>query len=716
MPRLVWQDVADQRPPHLMQLLGQSAVASLSVRAIGPRTDIGEGYVTLGAGNRARVDRSRAGDAVDAGEQIGPNTGDALYRALTGHDPAGAAVLSLAIEDARTDADHLLYGSVPGAMGKAIEDAGRSAAVIANADGGPPTGVDQLHREAVLAMMDAEGRVGGGTVSRDLTVVDPAAPGGRRMDPVAVLDAFDAAWSGPDASDAVLVEMSDLERADRDGLPLTGPERTAGLASPLQQADAMLGELLQRVDLQRDRVIVVSPAAPGGFGRLTVFGLAGRGVEPGLARSATTRRPGYVTLPDVGATVLDSLGLPLPDSMNSTPITSSGGRRLDAGLAADLAIADVVARFRDRTVGPVSVVYIVLQVVTYGLTALALLSHRRALQGVVGFAALLILATPPITFLAGLFRYDRLGLAPFVVAVFVAAAVLAAIAAATRRIHPFLPALGLVALNWLLQVVDIGLGGRLQLSTPLGYSPIVAGRFQGLGNLAFAVLAASAVVLATGPLSLRRRVWPPDAALTEKTPRAFLVAAIAILTVTFVVDGYPAFGSDVGGVLATVPGLRRRHHPPRRLAGQRAQAAGRRGRHGGGHLGPGRPRPVPSGRPAHPPRPVRAAARQRGGGGDDPPQGPGQPVDPHVERVDVARPGVPGLRDVPAPAADRLPAPPPAAGAGRAGLPARLADRRDPGVRPQRLRGGDPRDDVRHRPALGHLAPPPHRGRPAERP
>ena len=194
MPRLVWQDVADQRPPHLMALLGQSAVASLSVRAIGPRTDLGEGYVTLGAGNRARVDRSRAGDAVDAGEQIGPNTGAALYRALTGQDPADAAVLSLAIEDARADADRLLYGSVPGAMGKAIDDAGLSAAVIANADGGPPSGVDQLHREAALAMMDEAGRVAGGTVVSELAVVDPAAPGGRRMDPDAVLAAFDDAW------------------------------------------------------------------------------------------------------------------------------------------------------------------------------------------------------------------------------------------------------------------------------------------------------------------------------------------------------------------------------------------------------------------------------------------------------------------------------------------------------------------------------------------
>ena len=159
-------------------------------------------------------------------------------------------------------------------------------------------------------MMDAEGRVGGGTVSRDLTVVDPAAPGGRRMDPAAVLDAFDAAWSGPDASDAVLVEMSDLERAERDGLPLTGPERAAGPRQPLAagRRDAR-ASCCSGSTSQRDRVIVVSPAAPGGYGRLTVFGLAGRGVEPGLARSATTRRDGYVTLPDVGATVLDSLGL-----------------------------------------------------------------------------------------------------------------------------------------------------------------------------------------------------------------------------------------------------------------------------------------------------------------------------------------------------------------------------------------------------------------------
>ena len=551
MPRLVWQDVADLAPPNLVSLLEQSAVASLSVRAIGPRTDLGEGYVTLGAGNRARVQRDRAGDAVDADEALGPNTGAELYRAVTGEDPGDAAVLSLAIGDAVADADRLLYGSAPGAMGQAIADAGLSAAVIANADGGPPLGADERHREAALAMMDEAGRVAGGTVGSQLGVVDLAAPGGRRMDPEAVLAAFDEAWEG--GSSAVLVEMSDLERADRNGLPPTGPERAAGLATPLAEADELLGELLERVDLSRDRVLVVSPAAPGNFGRLTTFAMAGRGIEPGRARSATTRRDGFVTLPDVGATVLDSLDLDLPGSMNSTAITSSGGSPFvieDAGRLADV---DEIARFRDRTVGPVSVVYIVLQVLAYGLAALALSRRSRRLRPVVGWAALVILATPPVAFLSGLWRYDRLGLVPYVVAVFVVAALVAALARLTRRYHDFLPALTLVAVNWLLQLVDVALGSGLQLNTPFGYSPIVAGRFQGFGNLAFAILAASAIVVATGALSLRQPAWPLDAAVGYETPRSNLWWAAGVLTLTFLVDGLPSMGADVGGVLATVP-------------------------------------------------------------------------------------------------------------------------------------------------------------------
>ena len=119
--------------------------------------------------------------------------------------------------------------------------------------------------------------------------------------------------------------------------------------------------------------------------------------------------------------------------------------------------------------------------------------------------------------------------------------------------HAFLPAFALVSANWALQVLDIVFGGRLQIDTAFGYSPIVAGRFQGFGNLAFALVAAAAVVVVTGIPALSRPWWPEDAAVGYVASRRLLVAAVAIFTLTFLVDGYPSFGSDVGGVLATVP-------------------------------------------------------------------------------------------------------------------------------------------------------------------
>jgi hypothetical protein len=549
-PRLVWQDIADQEPPAISAFLGDAAYGSLSVRAIGPRTDLGEGYVTIGAGNRARVDPQRAGDAYGADEQVGNATGAQLFQAATGADPGDARVLSLAVTEAREDADRLHYGSEPGALGQAVVDAGKRTAVIANADGGPPAGTDKAHREAALAMMDTAGRVPGGVVDDSLTVLDPSAPGGRRTDVGAVLQAFDDAWA---TDDVVLVELSDLERANRDLLPAEGPERTRGLAGPLKEADELFGQLLDRVDLSRDRVLLVSPAAPDGFGRLTVFGMAGPGIEPGLARSATTRRPGYVTLPDVGVTVLDALGIDPPESMNATAIISAGGSRFSPEQAAKLADADDLARFRDRAVGPVSVIYIVLQVLTYGLAALALVKRRRSLRVGVEIAALTILAVPLVAFLSGLTRYHEWPLAAYVVAVFAVALAVALVARLARRAHPFLPAFVLVAANWALQLVDIVTGGRLQLNTPFGYSPIVAGRFQGLGNLAFALLAASAVVVATAPVSLTRATWPDDAAIGFVMPRGFVRWAIVALALTAFVDGFPSLGSDVGGVLATVP-------------------------------------------------------------------------------------------------------------------------------------------------------------------
>jgi hypothetical protein len=86
-------------------------------------------------------------------------------------------------------------------------------------------------------------------------------------------------------------------------------------------------------------------------------------------------------------------------------------------------------------------------------------------------------------------------------------------------------------------VVDIGLGGRLQYSSVLGYSYFTAARFFGVGNTAFAVLAASGVIAAS--------------LFVDYAPRRGdgLVVAACVLALVALMDGAPWLGADFGGLL-----------------------------------------------------------------------------------------------------------------------------------------------------------------------
>ena len=88
------------------------------------------------------------------------------------------------------------------------------------------------------------------------------------------------------------------------------------------------------------------------------------------------------------------------------------------------------------------------------------------------------------------------------------------------------------------------LGAPLQLNTLFGYSTAVAGRFAGLGNLAFGFFAAATLLLAIAAFEGLPRRWA-------------LPAAYGVLVLGVLVDGLPMLGGDVGGVLAMVPAFGR---------------------------------------------------------------------------------------------------------------------------------------------------------------
>ena len=129
VPRLTWKDVADQRPPALLSLFRRSAVASMSLRTVSSRTTLGEGYATIGAGNRASVDELTAGLAFDANERFENSTAAAVYQRRTGRPPTGG-VLDLGLAPSLRRNERLLYGTRLGALGSALENHHRRAGVI----------------------------------------------------------------------------------------------------------------------------------------------------------------------------------------------------------------------------------------------------------------------------------------------------------------------------------------------------------------------------------------------------------------------------------------------------------------------------------------------------------------------------------------------------------------------------------------------------------
>ncbi|WP_436796121.1 hypothetical protein [Actinospongicola halichondriae] len=607
-PSLRWADLAEQDLPNLEGFLADADVAKASLRTIGARTSIGEGYVTLGAGNRGSVSSADAGLALEPYERFEEGTAAQAYKRRTGDSPVGV-LLHLGFPAIERLNNRFLYGAEPGSLGQALADAGRSIGVITNADLGaspppeepqveepspdlpegeetppeeemdpeepieeepvePPDVVDSeddtvatvlsdgdYGRAAALMAMDRTGQViegeADGLLDRDAT-----APYGVRYDNDAVAEAFTTLWD--DGVDVAVVELSDLDRTDSYRREADGAAANELWADALAASDELFGALLEAVGPDTT-VIVVSPSSPRSAESLGVFGISGEGAGGGLARSAATRRAGYVALTDVAPTILDLVGVDAPSSMTGTLISRSKETVVDDDLFSAFADATDEAIFRNEVVGPVSVVFVVAQILAYILAAVAI-ARRRGWTKPVSFLALVILAIPPVVFLGGALHLRDGKVSTYVAGVFAAAVVLAAIAEALAmvvsrrwpRTGAFVAPLSLIAASWAVQVGDILTGGGLQLDTAFGYSPIVAGRFAGFGNLAFAVIAMSAVTVVCGAWATHRLAAAP-ADGSARASGSTVVAMSLFLALTIVLIGAPMWGSDVGGVLATVP-------------------------------------------------------------------------------------------------------------------------------------------------------------------
>ncbi|HEU5300611.1 MAG TPA: hypothetical protein VFW06_00075 [Acidimicrobiia bacterium] len=562
LPHVTWADLDRYDLPAINRFLDDAAVAGLTTRADSRSTKLADGYLTLGAGTRTVGDPQTDGDVLGVDEVFGDNTAAEVFAQRTGRD-VSTGIVALAMPRVVETNDSLLYDSEPGALAVALRDAGIDRGVVANGDGrqpdSPPSpNVSVLRRQAGLALVDPKGRIPGGRVDAGLLEADPNAPFGLRTDLDAMSAAFESAWASPRA--VVLVEASDLVREDLYRTYSTPFHRDALLRRALTRSDALLARLLAEVDPRTDAVVIVGPAHAAREINLTVLGVQAPSIDPGLLRSATTRRSGFVQLIDVAPTILDLLGVDRPSSMEgrAVEVGSTGGSARDR--RDTIVHASDAAMFRDRIVGSVQAASVIFSaalvvgvVLLFGEGRVPSPARRRAWRTHLGTVALCVLGFVAAVFLGRLVPLHEVGVVgfwAFLVGVAVALGLLYRRIGRTRPIDGLITAL-LVPAGVLL--VDVVLGTPLQFNSPLGYSPTVAGRFIGFSNPAYAA-AAACVVVAAPLLALRlqerRGGRTPDTGLAEGSA-AWI--PIGLLAVVIVVDGAPFWGSDVGGILSMVP-------------------------------------------------------------------------------------------------------------------------------------------------------------------
>jgi hypothetical protein len=322
--------------------------------------------------------------------------------------------------------------------------------------------------------------------------------------------------------------LATLMAVDRDGEVRIADASAckAGCGPGLSVLRARLAEVPRIADrLGSDDLLIALAAGARADQELLPVGISGEGYEGDLT-SASTRTDGIVTTTDIGPTVLERLGVEVPDEMNGNGITS-GSERDPA------AVAELQERLDTR---PSREVVVLLPLgIWLALSALAALAWRRAGARVALRLLGLSCALAPL----GLLLAAALDLSTAASALLLGIGSLAA-ALTLDRSFPGAAGLGIACgLTVVAYAVDVVAGSPLTALSVLGPNPGYGVRFFGIGNELEATLTTLTLIGTGAALSTRAGLGSRAAAVW--------FAGIAVVAIAAFAPG--RFGADVGAAI-----------------------------------------------------------------------------------------------------------------------------------------------------------------------
>lgn len=337
--------------------------------------------------------------------------------------------------------------------------------------------------------------------------------------------------------------------------PVTVVDTGALARTPAQtrDADATIGKVLAALP-EGTTVLVAGISDHDATPHLRVALSGGASATGHYLGSDSTRRSDMVILPDLTATMLEVAGVRPPAAMIGTPWRPTAEYPGVAAAVTHLARADVAAQTTRWLLPRFFIGFVVGQLLLYGGAALALRfvrgENRPRMLVFTRIVALAAAAVPLSAYLVNLVPWWRSTHPASAILAGMAVADAMVVAVALRgpwRRSLLGPGTLIAVVTAVVLALDLLTGAGLQLNSLMGYSPLVGGRYYGIGNIAFAVLATCTLLAAAGVAQTLE---------DRRVNRTVRVAAVLAMTLTAaVLDSWTAWGSDFGGLIAFVPGL-----------------------------------------------------------------------------------------------------------------------------------------------------------------
>jgi len=524
--RISLSELMKVNTPHIDSILEKGGIALMTTNTGGSRTQK-DAYLTMGAGTRvAASDRSAYGFQVN--EIINGSRAGDIYFQVTGIQPPEGSIVNLGFIQSVRNNSKRPYTVIIGALGSALERAGKRCAVIGNCD--IP---GEYKRFLVSLMMNDKGIVHAGCIDGSFLVDDHERPFGIRTDYNKLIQIINQLWN---SIDVFAIQLGDTSRAEdfRNQAADDMYEKYKRIA--IEESDEFIGQLLKKFDWERDIIIIATPLGPANAltenNRLTPVIMAGRGFSNGLLSSGSTKKDGVITNLDIGATILSHYNIsPYGGQLGSKVFSTATKMELQELLDYNNRLKEV-----HNQRAPLLRSYVAVLIVLLSFSLLCIIFYRKYLGQAEAFLQF-IMAVPIAYLLLSMFHQSSFILN--LIFSWILAVTITGLLCIWEE-NTFIKIGTICTIITVLLFIDQLTGERMISQSPLGYDIISGARFYGIGNEYMGVIVGA---VCTG-------VGAYCEILDDKKGLGFIWLVCPIFFLVIVMLAYPGLGANVGGTIS----------------------------------------------------------------------------------------------------------------------------------------------------------------------